>query len=435
MKVAVIGTGIAGNVVAHRLHGAGHEITVFEADARAGGHTHTHCIEVDGEAHAIDTGFIVFNDRTYPHFIALLDELGVDSQPTSMSFSVRNDRRGLEYNGTSLDGLFAQRRNLVRPSFLAMLAAILRFHRRAPALLAQDAPDVTLGEYLEEHGFRGRFVDDYLVPMGASIWSTDPERMLTFPARFFMRFLHNHGMLTVNDRPTWRVVQGGSARYVDRLTARWRDRIRYGCPVQRVRRRADGVVVKAHERPDERFDHVFLACHADQSLGLLADPTPAERDVLGALPYQQNEAVLHTDTSLLPRRRRAWAAWNYHVLHGADPRRGRVALTYNMNILQGLESRHTFCVTLNATEHVDPARVLARLRYDHPLFTPAGVAAQQRHGEVSGAPHARDPVGRTHYCGAYWRYGFHEDGVVSARMALDRFERMHDAQRALPRVA
>lgn len=435
MKIAVVGTGIAGNVVAHRLHAAGHEIAVFESDDRVGGHTHTHRIELDGEAHAIDTGFIVFNDRTYPHFVALLDELGVASQETSMSFSVRNDRRGLEYNGTSLDGLFAQRRNLVRPSFLAMLAGIARFHREAPALLAREAPEVTLGEYLEAHGFRGRFVDDYLVPMGASIWSTDPRRMLGFPARFFVRFLHNHGMLTVNDRPTWRVVRGGSARYVEKLTAPWQDRIRLGCPVERVRRRPDGVLVKARGLADERFDHVFLACHADQALALLADPTPAEREVLGALPYQRNEALLHTDTSLLPRRRRAWAAWNYHVLPGGEQRGAGVALTYNMNILQGIESRHTFCVTLNASGHVDPARVIARLAYDHPLFTPEGVGAQQRHREVSGAPHARDPVGRTHYCGAYWRYGFHEDGVVSARMALDRFERIHDAQRALPRVA
>jgi predicted NAD/FAD-binding protein len=230
-------------------------------------------------------------------------------------------------------------------------------------------------------------------------------------------------------------VRGGSARYVEKLTAPWRERIRLGCPVERVRRRPDGVLVKARGLADERFDHVFLACHADQALALLADPSPAEREVLGALPYQRNEALLHTDTTLLPRRRRAWAAWNYHVLPREEQRGAGVALTYNMNILQGIESRHTFCVTLNASGHVDPTRVIARLAYDHPLFTPEGAVAQQRHGEVSGASHAKDPVGRTHYCGAYWRYGFHEDGVVSARMALERFERIHDEQRALPRVA
>lgn len=430
LRIAVIGSGIAGNVTAHRLHAAGHDIAVFEADDRVGGHTHTHRIELDGEVQHIDTGFIVYNDRTYPNFIALLDELGVASQASSMSFSVRNDGTGLEYNGTSMNGLFAQRCNLVRPTFLGMLREILRFHREAPALLAETGAEITLGEFLAARGFGGRFVADYLVPMGASIWSTDPVRMVDFPARFFVRFLHNHGMLTVKDRPIWRVIRGGSARYVERLTAAWRDRIHLGCPVDLVRRMPEGVQVHVRGRPPERFDHVFLACHADQALRMLADPSAAEREILGALPYLRNEAVLHTDTSLLPRRRRAWAAWNYHVLPGSG---AGVALTYNMNILQGLRSRHTFCVTLNAGEHVDPRRVLRRMHYDHPLFTPASIAAQQRHGEISG-------VRRTHYCGAYWRYGFHEDGVVSALMALARFDEARGdahghAQRAVLRVA
>ncbi len=429
-RVAVVGTGIAGNVAAWRLHRAGHDITVFEADERIGGHTHTHRIEIDGEVQHVDTGFIVFNDRTYPNFIALLDELGVASQPGSMSFSVRNDASGLEYNGTSLDGLFAQRANLLRPGFLRMLAEILRFHREAPALLQEEGDEITLGAYLDANRFGGRFVDDYLVPMGAAIWSTDPARMFDFPARFFVRFLHNHGMLNVNDRPVWRVVRGGSARYVERLVEPWRDRVRLDSPVERVRRRADGVIVQARGREPERFDHVFLACHADQALRMLADPSAEEQAILGALPYQRNEALLHTDTSLLPRRRRARAAWNYHRLPDAG---AGVALTYDMNVLQGLRSRHTFCVTLNASEHVDPKRVLRRLEYAHPLFTPAGAAAQQRHREISG-------VRRTHYCGAYWRYGFHEDGVVSALQALAGFEEAcrreaDDAQRAVPRVA
>lgn len=430
LKIAVVGTGIAGNVAAYRLHRAGHSITVYEADARIGGHTHTHRIEIDGEVQHVDTGFIVFNDRTYPNFIALLDELGVDSQPSSMSFSVRDDARGLEYNGTSLDGLFAQRRNLLRPGFIAMLAEILRFHREAPALLRADAAETTLGEYLESRGFRGRFVDDYLVPLGAAIWSTDPVRMLEFPARFFVRFLHNHGMLTVDDRPVWRVVRGGSARYVERLVAAFRDRIRVGCPVVSIRRERDGVTLRARGHDAERYDHVFLACHSDQALRLLADPSRQEREILGAIPYQRNEALLHTDTSLLPRRARARAAWNYHRL--ADARSG-AALTYNMNALQSLRSRHTFCVTLNASAHVDPRRVLERMEYDHPLFTPAGAAAQTRHSEISG-------VRRTHYCGAYWRFGFHEDGVASALNAVAHFEQAsnagdHHAQRALSRVA
>jgi predicted NAD/FAD-binding protein len=250
--------------------------------------------------------------------------------------------------------------------------------------------------------------------------------MLSFPARFFVRFLHNHGMLTVNDRPVWRVISGGSARYMERLVAPWRDRIRQNCAVRQVRRLPDGVLVSADGASAEHYDHVVLACHADEALRLLADPSPAEREILGALPFQRNEAVLHTDTSLLPRQRRAWAAWNYHVL----PESGqRVALTYNMNILQGLESRNTFCVTLNRTDSIDPRRVLKRLTYDHPLFTPRGIAAQQRHHEISG-------VRRTHYCGAYWRNGFHEDGVVSALSAMQRFEQGSlDAQRDLQRVA
>ena len=426
MKIAIVGTGIAGNVVAHRLHGA-HEITVYEAADHVGGHTHTHRIELDGEVQHVDTGFIVFNHRTYPNFVQLLDELGVASHDSAMSFSVRNERSGLEYNGTTVNTLFAQRRNLVRPSFLRMVAEILRFNREAPRLLERDdGPEPALGDYLAEHRYSRRFLDDYLIPMGASIWSTDPQRMLRFPARFFVRFMHNHGMLSVDDRPVWRVISGGSARYVERLVAPWRHRIRLRCAATRVRRLNDGVWVSAHDVPTERFDHVFFACHADEALRMLADPSPAEREILGALPFQRNEAVLHTDTSLLPRRRLAWAAWNYHVL---SERGQRVALTYNMNILQGLQSRHTFCVTLNRGESIDPRRVLKRLTYHHPLFTPEGVAAQRRHAEISG-------VHRTHYCGAYWRYGFHEDGVVSALAALQRFEQgAHHAQRDLPRVA
>jgi predicted NAD/FAD-binding protein len=444
MKVAVVGTGIAGNVAAYRLHRAGHELTVFEADDRIGGHTHTHRIELDGDVQQIDTGFIVFNDRTYPNFVALLDELGVPSQPSAMSFSVRDDARGLEYNGTSLNGLFAQRRNLLRPGFIGMLAEILRFHREAPTLLQADGAEITLGAYLREHRFGGRFVDDYLVPMGAAIWSTDPVRMFDFPARFFVRFLHHHGMLTVNDRPTWRVIRGGSARYVERLVAPFRDRIRLNSPVAAVRRGADGVTLQVRGGEPERYDHVFLACHADQALRLLADPSREEREVLGALPFQRNEALLHTDASLLPRRRRARAAWNFHRLAGAGAGAG-VALTYDMNVLQGLRSAHRYCVTRNAGALVDPRRVLRRMAYAHPLFTPAGAAAQQRHHEVSGAPPTHF---RTHYCGAYWRYGFHEDGVVSALQALTRFDdacrrlaagdsgaQTDDAQRAVSRVA
>lgn len=423
MKIAVIGSGIAGNVAAHRLHRA-HDITVFEAAGHIGGHTHTHTVEHRGERHEIDTGFIVFNDWTYPNFIALLDELGVESQPSAMSFSVRNEATGLEYNGTTLNTLFAQRRNLLRRPFHRMIRDIMRFNREAPGLLEIET-QIALGDYLTANGYSREFIGDYLVPMGAAIWSTDPTRMLAFPARYFVRFFHNHGMLSVNQRPQWRAIRGGSARYVEKLVAPFRSRIRLDAPVETVRRMPDRVLVKVRGAEPERFDRVFFACHSDQALRLLADPTPLEQEVLGAIPYQENEAVLHTDTSLLPRSRRAWAAWNYHVL----PEQGaRVALTYNMNILQSLRSRATFCVTLNRSQRIAPDKIIKRLVYHHPLYTPASVAAQQRQREVNG-------VQRTYYCGAYWRFGFHEDGVVSALNAVRHFEQAGHAQRDLSRVA
>jgi len=422
MKIAIIGTGIAGNVVAHHLQHA-HDISVFEAGSHVGGHTHTHDVTVGGETHAVDTGFIVFNDWTYPHFIELLTELGVESQPSRMSFSVRVEQSGLEYNGTSLNSLFAQRRNLFRPSFHRMIRDILRFNRESLKLLA-GREEIALGDHLKNEGYSREFVDHYLVPMGAAIWSTDPSRMLDFPARYFVRFLHNHGMLSVNERPQWRVIRGGSARYVEKLTAPFADRIRLNTPVEYVRRLPDRVIVKASGHEAERFDHVFFACHSDQALALLADASPLEREVLGAIPYQENEVVLHTDTRLLPQRRLAWAAWNYHV----PPEPGeKVALTYNMNILQNLNARETFCVTLNRTGPIDPNRIIKRLNYHHPLYTPAAVAAQARQHEVNGP-------NRSYFCGAYWRFGFHEDGVVSALNALRHFERSAYAERHLSRV-
>ena len=409
MRIAIIGTGIAGNVAARKLHRE-HDITVYEAAPYIGGHTHTHDVEVDGHKVAVDTGFIVFNRRTYPLFDALLDDLGVASQESSMSFSVRCEASGLEYNGTNLDGLFAQRRNLVRPSFLRMVAEIMRFNREAPRLLHRSGGERPLGDLLEEGGYGRAFRDDYLIPMGAAIWSTDPARMLDFPARFFIRFLHNHGMLTVNDRPVWRTVVGGSARYVEALVAPFRDRIHLSSPIEWIRRLPGGVLVMPLGEHPQRYDAVFLACHSDEALALLADPTPAERAVLGAIEYSSNDAVLHTDERLMPRSQRAWAAWNYHRSAEAD---ARVALTYNMNILQRLETPRPLMVTLNRTEDIDPARILRRMTYHHPLFTPAAVTAQARHAEIN-----RD---RTFYCGAYWRNGFHEDGVWSALEAVRHF--------------
>ncbi|MDP9197805.1 MAG: FAD-dependent oxidoreductase [Pseudomonadota bacterium] len=423
MRIAIVGSGIAGNVAAHRLHRA-HTVTLFEAASHVGGHTHTHDVEQDGKVYPVDTGFIVYNDRTYPRFIALLEELGVESQASCMSFSVRCQASGLEYNGATLDTLFAQRRNLLRPSFYAMIRDILRFNRDAPALLAEPEGEMPLGELLTRGAYGRAFIDDYLVPMGAAIWSTDPGSMLAFPARFFVRFLHNHGLLTVNDRPVWRVIRGGSARYVERLTEPFRDRIHTDTPVEWIRRLPGGVIVKARGHEAARFDAVFLACHSDQALALLADPSGPEREVLGAIRYQQNDAVLHTDTRLLPRRRRAWAAWNYHRLPGDS---GPVTLTYNMNILQGLDAPTPFLVTLNGSTAIDPARILRRMTYQHPLFTPLAVRAQARQRELNGALD-------TYFCGAWWGYGFHEDGVASAHAAVDHFDQDH-AQRALHRSA
>jgi len=413
MKIAVIGTGIAGNVAAYRLAGD-HEITVFEADRRIGGHTNTVDVLAAGQRWAVDTGFIVFNDLTYPNFIALLDELGVESQASDMSFSVRSERDGLEYNGASLNALFAQRSNLLRPSFYRMLLDILRFNREAPALLDDPGDSISLGDYLDQNGYSSRFVDHYIVPMGAAIWSATPGGMRAVPAAFFVRFFHNHGLLSVNDRPTWRVIKGGSRTYLDKLVAGHRDRIRLDTPVEWVRRYSEYIEVKAKGAPVERFDRVFFACHSDQALKLLADPTPEEQEVLGAIEYQQNEAVLHTDHSLMPARRLAWAAWNYHIPRGESDPDGKVALTYNMNILQSLEAPVEFCVTLNYTHAIDPDKIIQTISYSHPVFTEAAVAAQKRHREINGAH-------RTYFCGAYWRYGFHEDGVVSALSALEHF--------------
>jgi len=417
MKIAIIGSGVAGNVIAHHLQHQ-HDVQVFEAGSYVGGHSHTHDIELGNRHWSIDTGFIVYNELTYPNFTAMLSSLGVPTQASHMSFSVRCDRTGLEYNGNTLNSLFAQRSNLVRPAFWRMVTGIVRFNREALALLAADADkDITLGRYLSLHGYAREFIDWYIVPMGAAIWSTDPVRMLDFPAHSFVRFFHNHGMLSVNDRPQWRTISGGSREYVRQLTRGFADRIRLNCPVQRIQRFDDHVRIDSAQASGERFDQVFIACHSDQALALLADPSQLEADTLGAIPYQDSDVLLHTDTRMLPRRPLARAAWNYHLAdESRDPARPAAAtLTYDMNMLQGLQGPERFCVSLNRSADIDPAKVLRRLRYAHPLYTPAGLAAQQLHGEVNGRQ-------RTYFCGAYWRYGFHEDAIASALAALDHFE-------------
>ena len=424
MKIAVIGTGIAGNVAAYHL-AREHDVTVFEADSRIGGHTNTVNAEHEGQDYAIDTGFIVFNERTYPNFISLLDELGVAWQDSDMGFSVQHEQTGLEYSGSTLNTLFAQRSNIFKPSFHRMIREILRFNREAPRLLESTAPQISLQDYLANEKYSREFIDHFIMPMGAAIWSARPEVMGRMPAGFFIRFFQNHGMLNVNDRPVWRVIKGGSNCYVDKLVAGHRDRIRLNAPVEFIRRFTGYVEVKVTGQEIEKFDHVFMACHGDQALQLLADPSISEEQVLGKFQYQPNEAILHTDESLMPKRRRAWAAWNYHIpAYSQD----RVAVTYNMNILQGIKAPATFCVTLNHALAIRTEKIIGRYQYSHPVFTQESIEAQKRHAEING-------IYRTYYCGAYWRNGFHEDGVVSALNALEHFEeRLQNEQRNILRA-
>lgn len=403
MKIAIVGSGISGLTAAWLLC-PDHEITVFEAGGHIGGHTLTAEVRLEGERQAVDMGFIVFNENHYPHFSRLLQRLEIGSQPTSMSFSVRCDRTGLEYNGTSAQTLFAQRRNLFRPPFWRMLRDIARFNREAAALLGKALNEISVEEFVRQGKYGASFLDHYLVPLGSSLWSSPRDEFLRFPVRFVAQFLNNHEMLQATGRSLWRVVRGGSARYVDALTRPFRDRIRLGCPVHSIRRRSDSVEIVSATGGCERFDEAVLACHADQALGLLADPLPAERDILEAFPYRPNDTVLHTDASLLPRLHRAWGSWNYHVRFD---RPESATVTYHMNRLQSLKSRHEFCVTLNETDAIDPRTVLRRETFHHPLFTTTGEKTRVRHRELIR-------TNRISFCGAYWGFGFHEDGVCSA---------------------
>jgi predicted NAD/FAD-binding protein len=411
MKIAIIGSGIAGLTSAYLLN-RNHDIRVFEAGDWIGGHTHTVDVQVDGQRYAVDSGFIVFNDWTYPNFIRLLDKLGVGFKATEMSFSVSDPVSGVEYNGHSLNSLFAQRRNLLSPKFWGMVRDILRFNREALNDLNQQriASDMTLGDYLKANAYSERFIQHYIVPMGAAIWSMSLNDMLGFPLQFFVRFFKNHGLLSVSDRPQWCVVEGGSSSYIAPLTESFRQHIRLNCAVSRVERDGDGVTLHS-AAGSERFDKVIFACHSDQALALLAAPTRSEKEILGALPYADNDVVLHTDTRLLPKRPLAWASWNYRLGGPVDQ---PAAVTYDMNILQGIQSDTTFCVSLNQTAAIDPSKILARYTYAHPQYSLAGMAAQARWEELLGANHS-------YFCGAYWANGFHEDGVVSALRVAREF--------------
>jgi len=411
MRIAIIGSGISGMVAARELH-SDHDLTILEANDYVGGHTNTVTVELDGEQYSVDTGFIVFNDRTYPNFCRLLDDLGVESQPSTMSFSVRSDADDLEYNGSSLNGLFCQRRNLLRPSFYRMIKDILRFNREAPKDIDRTSEETTVGDYLRTNGYSQQFAANYLLPMGAAIWSCPTTTFEQFPVRFIIEFYQNHGLLSLKDRPTWRVINGGSVNYMNALTASFRDRIRLKSPVRQVVR-DNGSVQVGTDDGTEAFDEVIFACHSDQALRILGnDATTSEREILGAIPYEPNLAVLHTDTSLLPRRRSAWASWNYHVPSGSG---SKATLTYNMNILQHINSQHTFCVTLNEETQISPEKVLGKFHYSHPVFTTERASAQRRHQEVIRH-------NRTSFCGAYWGNGFHEDGVNSGLAVASAFQ-------------
>jgi predicted NAD/FAD-binding protein len=402
MRIAVVGSGIAGMASAWLLSRK-HHVTLFEANNYFGGHTHTHDVEQQGRRYQIDSGFIVHNPIHYPLLTRMFGEINVPSQPTTMSFSVHSEATGLEYNAATLATLFCQRRNLWSPRFIGMVRDLLRFYREAPALLLSSDSDPTLGDYLSEHRYGAAFRDEHLVPMASALWSSPGTRILGFPVRYLVQFMANHQMLRIAGRPQWRVVQGGSSSYVRALRARWSVRERLDCAVRAIRRHTSCVAVES-AAGIEHFDRVVLACHSDQALALLCDADEREQSVLAAMPYQRNETVLHTDASVLPVRRQAWAAWNAWLPR--DPGES-CTVSYCMNLLQGIESRQPFVVTLNRTAAIDPAKVLSRMTYHHPVFNHASVAAQARKAEIQGRR-------RTWFAGAYWGWGFHEDGIRSA---------------------
>jgi predicted NAD/FAD-binding protein len=415
MRIAVVGAGVSGLVAAHLLHRE-HEIVVYEAGSYAGGHTNTVRVDTPLGSHHVDTGFIVMNDRNYPNFTRLLSQLGVATKPTRMSFSVKGEDEDFEYAGTPR-GLFCQPRNIVSPRFQRMILDLARFNRELRRMLVRDGDTgESLGEFLARHRFSRPFVERLIVPQVSAVWSADPRQLDSFPVRFLAEFFANHGMLGFRDRPRWSTVTGGSVRYVDALIAPFRERVRLGAPVRSITRHEDHVEVFVGGSRDgsagERFDHVVIATHSDQALAMLSNPSARESQLLGAIPYQRNEAVLHTDSSLLPRRRSARAAWNFHLLREPKP---LSTVTYYMNHLQRLHADRDFCVTLNRTEAIDPTKIIRTIPYSHPVFTPEGVAAQSQHASVGGL------ATRTHYCGAYWGWGFHEDGVQSALRACRPF--------------
>ena len=404
MKIAIIGSGISGLTSAYLLNRK-HDVTIFEANDYIGGHTHTHNIDIDGKNYSIDTGFIVYNERTYPNFIKLLDQLNIERQLSTMGFSVKSASQDYEYAGESLNTLFAKRSNIFRIGFWRMLYAMYHFGKKADSLGRGLDVSMTLGDYLVDENYSSEFINYFIIPMGAAIWSTPANKVLDMPAYFFIKFFYNHGMLELTNRPNWWVIKNGSSEYIKKITIGFEDKIHLSTPVKKVSRVEGGVEIVLFKKDKAlKFDSVIFATHSNQALDILDDPSDAEKDILGSIPYQKNNILLHTDSSVLPRRKLAWASWNYQL--DSDPN-SPVILTYNMNILQTIEANKTFCVTLNDSDSVDKNSILKKITYHHPLFTVNAIEAQKRKSEISG-------VNNTYYCGAYWRNGFHEDGVVSA---------------------
>jgi predicted NAD/FAD-binding protein len=410
MRIAIIGTGIAGMTSAY-LISEDHEVVVFESNDYVGGHTNTQDVAFNGQQYAVDTGFIVFNAKTYPNFIKLMKRLGVEWQNSLMSFSVQCEKSGLEFSPSSLNSLFIQRRNLLRPSFYRMLRDVMRFKKDSEALLNSDDFELTLFDFLTAKKYSQFFIEHFIIPMGEAVWSADPVKFNEFPAHYFAQFFRNHGFLNVKDQPQWLTIKGRSRQYIKPITKPYADQIRVSCPVANIRRQTDAVEVTPRNQPTEKFDQVVIATHSDQALAMLADPTDSEQNILGAIPYQPNHAVLHSDESLLPSKKAAWASWNYHI-----PKEdlGRVAVTYDMNILQSIGAPEELCVSLNLSKAINPAKIHDEMDYHHPVYDPDSLAARKSHSEING-------INRTYYAGAYWGYGFHEDGVNSALAVCSHF--------------
>ena len=412
MKIAIIGTGISGLTSAYLLSKE-HIVHVYEAQEYIGGHVHTLPVHLNGISYEIDTGFIVFNDRTYPNFNKLLNKINVLSQSTSMSFSVKCETTGLEYNGTSLNGLFAQRLNLIKPSFLLMVKDILRFNRDAKEFLTDSVEEITFGEFLNRGGYSNALKNNYALPMASAIWSAKSKVIENANFRFFAQFFENHGMLNISDRPQWRVIKGGSKQYTLKLIEPITNKIRINSPVDKIIRKNKGIEVVYNKQQKELYDRVIIATHSDQALKMIENPSNAEIEILSSIPYQTNVAHLHWDCSVLPKQKNAWASWNYFK---PNKMKDETTVTYYMNMLQSLDMPKNICVSLNMEEHINPKKIYKKIIYQHPVFTSEAILAQKKHKEIDG-------IDKIHFCGAYWGSGFHEDGVNSALSVCKVFGR------------